>query len=74
MKQKLTISLDAELLSKAEQYARSQGVSLPALIEKVLREMAGECSPSFSSMWRGKFKAAERDDFRYGALAKKYLH
>ena len=28
---------------------------------------------SFASRWRGKFKAAERGDARYDALAKKYL-
>ena len=30
-------------------------------------------TPSFASRWRGKFKAAERDDARYDALAKKRL-
>ena len=73
MKQKLTITVDAELLPKAKRYARSQGVSLSSLIEKALRETAGEYSPSFSSRWRGEFQPAERDDPRYEALAKKYL-
>ena len=31
-------------------------------------------APSFASRWRGKFKAAERGDARYDALAKKYLN
>ena len=74
MKQKLTITVDAELLPAAKRYARSRGVSLSSLIEQSLREMAGEDAPSFSSRWRGKFQAAERDDDpRYAALAKKYL-
>lgn len=74
MKQKLTITVDAELLPAAKRYARSRGVSLSSLIEKSLREMAGEGSPSFSARWRGKFQAAVRDDDpRYAALAKKYL-
>ena len=74
MKQKLTITVDAELLPAAKRYARARGVSLSSLIEQSLREMAGEDAPSFSSRWRGKFKAAERDgDPRYAALAKKYL-
>lgn len=74
MKQKLTITVDAELLPAAKRYARSRGVSLSSLIEQSLREMAGEDAPSFSSRWRGKFQAAERvDDPRYAALAKKYL-
>ena len=74
MKQKLTITVDAELLPAAKRYARARGVSLSSLIEQSLREMAGGNSPSFSERWRGKFQAAERsDDPRYAALAKKYL-
>ena len=74
MKQKLTITVDSELLPIAKRYARSRGVSLSSLIEQSLREVAGEHAPSFASRWRGKFRAAERDDDpRYDALAKKYL-
>lgn len=73
MKQKLTIIVDADLLPRAKRYARSQGVSLSALIERSLREVAGEHPPSFAAHWRGTFRAAERDAPRYDALAKKYL-
>ncbi len=74
MKRKLTITIDADLLPAAKRYARSRGVSLSSLIEQSLREMAGEDSASFSERWRGRFRAAEReDDPRYAALAKKYL-
>ena len=73
MKQKLTITVDAELLPIAKRYARSRGVSLSSLIEQSLREVAGAYMPSFASRWRGKFRAAERDDPRYDALARKYL-
>ncbi len=74
MKQKLTITVDADLLPAAKRYARSRGVSLSSLIEQSLRAMAGEESPSFSERWRGKFQAAERDDDpRYAALAEKFL-
>ncbi len=73
MKQKLTITVDAELLPIAKRYARSRGVSLSALIEQSLREMAGENTQSFASRWRGKFRAVERDDPRYQALDRKYL-
>lgn len=74
MKQKLTITVDAEVLPVAKRYARSRGVSLSSLVEQSLREMAREDAPSFASRWRGKFRAAEReDDPRYEALAKKYL-
>ena len=74
MKQKLTITVDAELLPKAKRYARSRGVSLSSLVEQSLRDMADENTDSFASRWRGKFRAAERkDDPRYDALAEKYL-
>ena len=74
MKQKLTITVDAELLPIAKRYARSRGVSLSSLIEQSLREVAGEHAPSFASRWRGKFRAAGCDDDpRYVALAKKYV-
>ena len=74
MKQKLTITVDAALLPIAKRYARSRGVSLSSLIERSLKEFAGEHAPSFASRWRGQFRAAERDDDpRYDALAKKHL-
>ena len=73
MKQKLTITVEAELVPIAKRFARSQGVSLSSLIEQSLREVAGDRAPSFASRWRGKFDAAERDDPRYNTLAKKYL-
>ena len=73
MKQKLTITVDADLLPIAKRYARSRGVSLSSLIEQSLREVTREHGPSFASRWRGQFRAAERDDPRYDALAEKYL-
>ena len=69
-KQKLTITVDADLLPVAKRYGRFRGVSLSSLIEQSLREMAGENTPSFASCWRGRFRAAEReDDPRYDAHA-----
>ena len=73
MKKKLTITVDADLLPIAKRYARSRGVSLSSLIEQSLREVAGDDSEPFTSRWRGRFQAAERDDPRYDALAEKYL-
>ena len=53
---------------------RFRGMSLSSLIEQSLREMAGETTPSFASRWRGRFRAAEReDDPRYDALSGKHL-
>ncbi len=69
MKQKLTITIDADLIPQSKRYARSKGVSLSSLIEQSLRQAAGDHPPSFASRWRGQFQAAERDD----PLARKYL-
>ena len=73
MKKKLTITIDAELLPRAKRYARAHGVSLSSFIERSLRDLTEEDSPSFSAKWRGRFEAAGRDDPRYDALARKYL-
>ncbi len=73
MKQKLTITIEAELIPLAKRYARSQGMSLSSFIEQSLREIVGEHTPSFATRWRGQFRPAELDDPRYTALAKKYL-
>lgn len=73
MKQKLTITVDAELVPSAKRYARSRGVSLSSIVEKSLREVAAERDESFSSRWRGQFQAAERNVPRYDALEGKYL-
>ncbi len=73
MKQKITITVDADLLPAAKRYARSRGVSLSSLIEQSLRRMVREDTSSFSSRWRGRFRAAERvGDPRYEALTKKH--
>jgi post-segregation antitoxin (ccd killing protein) len=39
MKQKLTITVDGELVPMAKRYARSRGVSLSSLIETELRDL-----------------------------------
>ena len=73
MKQKLTVTVDAELIPVAKRHARTRGMSLSSMIEQSLREAIGESTPSFASKWRGSFRPAERDDPRYAALARKYL-
>ena len=74
MKQKLTISVDAELLRVARRHARLHVASLSSLVEESLREMVGVDAPSFTSRWRGKLQVAGREDEpRYEGLAKKYL-
>ena len=73
MKKKLTITIDEELLPRAKRYARSRGVSLSALIESSLRELAGDQHTSFVDKWSGRFELLERDDPRYQAIVAKYL-
>ncbi len=74
MKHKLTITVDADLLPVARQYAAAKGISLSALIEHALRELTSEETPTFSTRWRGRFEMAEREnDDRYDALINKYL-
>ena len=73
MKRKLTITVDSELLARAEETARSRGASLPSLIEASLRRITAEDTPSFASRWRGRFEPAARNDDRSRALARKHL-
>lgn len=73
MKQKLTITVDPEVVIAAKRHARSRGVSLSALVERALRAEAAVGEPSFASRWRGRLQAASRDDPLYDALARKYL-
>lgn len=73
MKQKLTITIDPEVVVAAKRYARARGVSLSALIERKLREEMVVGEPSFASRWRGRFRPADRGDPRYEALVRKYL-
>ena len=73
MKAKLTVTIDEELIPRAKEHARSQGVSLSDLIERALRGLTLEQRRSFSARWRGRLKAARRKGDRYKALAEKYL-
>lgn len=72
MKAKLTVTIDEEVVPRAKEYARARGISLSQLIENSLRELSSGERTSFAQRWRGKFVAAERDDERYRALAKRY--
>ncbi|MDE2903353.1 MAG: DUF6364 family protein [Chloroflexota bacterium] len=73
MKRQLTIDLDEALALEAKRLARSRGLSLSSLIETSLRDTLANDAPTVAERWRGKFRAAERDDPRYEALARKYL-
>jgi post-segregation antitoxin (ccd killing protein) len=73
MKAKLTVTVDEDLIPKAKERARSQGVSLSQLIEQALAELVAEEGTPFSRRWRGQLRPAGRKDQRYKALSRKYL-
>jgi len=73
MKAKLTVTVDEDLIPRAKERARAQGVSLSQLIEEALAELVSEQGPPFSLRWRGRFRPAGRKDERYKALARKHL-
>lgn len=73
MKTKLTVTIDEDVVPKAKEFARREGVSLSQLIEQALRQMSAGDGPSFSQQWRGRFRPAACDEERYRRLAKKYL-
>lgn len=73
MKAKLTVSVDERLVPEAKRYARRKGTSLSQVIEQALRVASAGDTPTFSTRWRGRFKAARRSGQRYRRLAKKYL-
>ncbi|MDE2662408.1 MAG: DUF6364 family protein [Gemmatimonadota bacterium] len=73
MKIRLTVTVDSDVARAAKRYARGRGVSLSSLVEASLKEMIQDEGPSFAARWRGQFRAANRDDPRYRAVARKYL-
>lgn len=73
MKAKLTVTIDEELIPRAEQYAQEKGISISELVETSLRLVTDRIEGSFSQRWRGKFQPAGHEDQRYEALAKRFL-
>ena len=72
MRTKLTVTIDEDLIPKAKERARMEGLSLSRLIERALRNLTAENEPTFSQRWRGRFRLAARKDERYAALSRKY--
>jgi hypothetical protein len=73
---KLTLSVDNRVVSRAKQYAKSQGVSVSHMVETYLaavvepRAARGAATPVLDSI-RGILKRAKVDDYKKH-LAKKY--
>lgn len=72
MKTKLTVTIDEDLVPKAKERARREGLSLSRLIERALLQLTAEGEPTFSQRWRGRFRLADRKGERYVALSRKY--
>ncbi|HKH45180.1 MAG TPA: DUF6364 family protein [Thermoanaerobaculia bacterium] len=73
MKTELIVTIDQELIPKAERLALERGMSLSELVEDSLRTVTRRPESTFSQRWRGQFQPADRQDERYQALAKRYL-
>lgn len=50
-KTKLTVTIDSDVLPRAKEYARAQGVSLSSLIERSLRDAIEESTPPAGTSW-----------------------
>lgn len=60
MTKELTVTIDQELIAKAERYAQEQGVSLWELVESSLQDVIGRTGSTFSQRWRGRFRPADQ--------------
>ncbi len=72
MKAKLNLTIDEKLSPASKSYARSRGISVSQLVEELLKTVTHDENLSFSQKWRGKFKATEKSDSRYGQLKERY--
>jgi len=76
MKTRMTLTVDPKVSHRAKDVARRQGISLSALVEKLLTEACGppqkERSLSFSQRWKGRMQLASPADERAARLQAKY--
>ncbi|MGF1657436.1 MAG: DUF6364 family protein [Verrucomicrobiales bacterium] len=76
MKTRVTLTVDPQVSHRAKDVARRQGISLSALVEKLLAEAAGlpqiEARSSFSARWKGKMSLKTVADERGAYLRSKY--
>ena len=73
MKNKLTVTIERDLIPRAKAYAKLHETSLSEIIEETFKKLPGREGPSFSSKWRGKFTAARKNEHRFSKLSEKYL-
>jgi hypothetical protein len=73
MKNKLTVTVERELIPKAKAYAKQHGTSLSEIIEETFKRLSDRQRASFSDRWRGKFTVARKNEHRFKKLSEKYL-
>ena len=73
MKNKLTVTVDKELIPKAKAYAKLHGTSLSEIIEETFKKLPSRKGASFSGRWRGKFAVVRKNEDRFNKLSEKYL-
>jgi hypothetical protein len=73
---KLTLSVDAQVVSRAKRYAKRRGVSVSAMVEAYLASVAGapdksaQDSPPILRAVRGMLKKTDRDAYKKHLIAK----
>jgi hypothetical protein len=77
IKTRLTLTIDPKVSHIAKDFARCQGLSLSALVEKLLSEVSGhkQTHPQrarFSQRWKGKMQLTSARDHRTLRLKVKY--
>lgn len=77
MKNRLTVTLDADLAAHARQVAHDRGTSVSGFVESVLRaalSRRSRRSAGFAERWSGRFSVAPEtlDDPRLAALKTKH--
>lgn len=76
MKTRVTLTVDPKVSHRAKEVARRQGISLSALVEKLLTETASPVPAKprapFSQRWKGKMKLATPTGERGERLHAKY--
>jgi antitoxin component of RelBE/YafQ-DinJ toxin-antitoxin module len=76
MKSRVTLTVDPKISHRAKDVARRRGISLSALVEKLLAETTDPSTVKhpapFSQRWKGKMKLASNLDSRSKRLHAKY--
>ena len=73
LKDKLTLTIDRDVILAAQQHARSVGVPLSSPVEEWLWVMVANEPETFAARWRGSLKIVECGASRFQAIKQKYL-